>query len=138
MIVRIAPRAETEAALDGRADPVDLRKTHIMPSRPDICFEKPYHRFAKHGLILLHPHVINSCPERSGVRRILPSGGLGRSFCCERPLRLGRRGGRLRCRDLRSLYLPDLVLPVGFLKARASWEERRVGIKSDRTCQYWG
>src|SRR3546814_15633135 len=70
---RIAPLAETEAALDGRANPVDLRKTHIRPARPDICFEKPYHRFAKPGLILLHPHVIKSCPERSGVRRLLPS-----------------------------------------------------------------
>src|SRR3546814_1213139 len=90
MLDRIAPLAETEAALDGRADPVDLRKTHIMPARPDICFEKPYHRFAKPGLILLHPHVIKSCPERSGVRRLLPSLGLGPRFCGERPLPIGR------------------------------------------------
>src|SRR3546814_8498372 len=40
MLDRIAPLAETEAALDGRADPVDLRKTHIMPARPDIRSEE--------------------------------------------------------------------------------------------------
>src|SRR3546814_14446906 len=45
MLDRIAPLAATEAALDGRADPVDLRKTHILPARPDICFETPYPRF---------------------------------------------------------------------------------------------
>src|SRR3546814_19004256 len=65
-----------------------------------------------------------SWPERSGVRRLLPSGGLGRSFCGERPLRLGRRGGRLRRRDLRRLYLPDLALQVGFTQACADIGEQ--------------
>src|SRR3546814_17917739 len=34
MLDRIAHLAENEATLDGRAVPVDLRKTHIRPARP--------------------------------------------------------------------------------------------------------
>src|SRR3546814_20953015 len=46
MLDRIAPLAETEAALDGRAAPVDLRTTTHMHARPDISFTQPYHSLA--------------------------------------------------------------------------------------------